>query len=62
MKMSHFLTYIIMTKKEHRKQGLTKAYYSLVDAEKALLGHKENQEVISLIHKVKDKILEILNG
>ena len=51
-----------MTKKEQRKQGLTKAYYSLVDAEKALLGHKENQEIIALIHKVKDKILEILNG
>lgn len=45
-----------MTKNEHRAQGLQKAYYLLADAEKALAGHKENKEIISLINDLKDKV------
>ena len=45
-----------MTKNEHRKQGLEKAYYALCDAEKALAGHTENKELRTMIQNVKDKV------
>ena len=50
------MPHIFMTKNEHRKQGLEKAYYALCDAEKALAGHTENQELRTMIQNVKDKV------
>lgn len=50
-----------MTKNEHRRKGLENAYRFLAEAEKALAGHKENQEMISGVQEIKNSISTTLD-